>query len=133
MVLKIKVTKSVSYNEILNSKIINIVQRQFNLYIYIQKKYIQKKNKLNVDSLRENHKEFIKSSKLILKKQQRFKSERYNFLTEDINKIALSLNVYKRMQSIDSMGTNISRTSKDLLSEKEGIKCNNIIKHTRND
>ena len=37
------------------------------------------------------------------------------------------------MQSIESMGTNISRTSKDLLSEKEGIKCNNIIKHTRND
>ena len=102
-------------------------------YISIYRKNISRKKKLNVDSLRENHKEFIKSSKLIQKKQQRFKSERYNFLTEDINKIALSLNVYKRMQSIDSMGTNISRTSKDLLSEKEGIKCNNIIKHTRND
>ena len=113
-VVKIKDTKSVSYNEILNSKIINIVQRQVNLYIYIQKKYIQKKKQLNVDSLRENHKEFIKNSKLIQKKQQRFESERYNFLTEDINKIVLSLNVYKRMQSIDSTGTNINRTSKDL-------------------
>ena len=90
-------------------------------YISIYRKNMSRKKKqLNVDSLRENHKEFIKNSKLIQKKQQRFKSERYNFLTEDINKIVLSLNVYKRMQSIDSTGTNINRTSKDLWSEKEG-------------
>ena len=30
------------------------------------------KNKLNVDSVQENHKEFIKNSQLILKSQQRF-------------------------------------------------------------
>ena len=32
-----------------------------------------------------------------------FKSERHNVFTEEINKIALSSNDYKRMQSIDSI------------------------------
>ena len=32
------------------------------------------------------------------------------------------------MQSIDSTETHAYRTRKDLLSEKEEIKCNNIIK-----
>ena len=43
-------------------------------------------------------------------------------------KIALSSNDDKSMQSIDSIETNAYRTSKVLLSEKEKIKCNNIIK-----
>ena len=34
------------------------------------------KNKDNIDSLKENHKEFIKNNKLILKSQQRFKSKK---------------------------------------------------------
>ena len=37
---------------------------------------------------------------MLLKTQQRFKSERHVF-SEEINKIALSLNDDKRMQSID--------------------------------
>ena len=37
--------------------------------------------------------------------QQRFKSERYNFFTEEINKIALSSNDDNRMQSFDSIET----------------------------
>ena len=36
------------------------------------------KNKVDVDSLRENHKEFIKNNKLILKLQQRFRREKHN-------------------------------------------------------
>ena len=36
------------------------------------------KNKLNVNILRENHKEFIKNSKFILKSQQRFRSQKHN-------------------------------------------------------
>ena len=78
--------------------------------------------------LHKNHKEFIKDNKLILKTQQRFKSERHNVFTEEINKIALSSNDDKRMQSIDLIETYICGTSKDLVSEKEEIKCNNIIK-----
>ena len=37
------------------------------------------------------------------------------------------------MQSIDSIKTRAYGTSKDLASEKEVIKCNNIIKRYRND
>ena len=43
-------------------------------------------------------------------------------------KIALSLNDDKRMQSIDLIETYPYGTSKDLVSDKEEIKCNNIIK-----
>ena len=48
------------------------------------------KNEINIDSLRKGHKEFIRNNKIILKTQQRFKSERHNVFTAEINKIALS-------------------------------------------
>ena len=41
----------------------------------------------------------------MLKTQQRFKSERHNIFTEVLDKIALSSNDDKRMQSIDSTET----------------------------
>ena len=44
-------------------------------------------NKINIDSFfcyKRRHKEFIKSNKLIIKTQRRFKSERHNVLTEEI-------------------------------------------------
>ena len=69
----------------------------------------------------------MRNYKLILKKQQRFKSERYVF-TEETNKTALSLNDDKRMYSIDSIETHAYGRSKDLVREKEKIKCHNIIK-----
>ena len=47
--------------------------------------------------------------------------------------IALSSNDDKRMQSIGSIETYAYGTSKDLVSEKEQIKCNNIIKRYKND
>ena len=50
------------------------------------------KNNLNVDNIRENHNEFIKNNKLILKLQQRFWSKKHNVFTEEVNKIALSAN-----------------------------------------
>ena len=59
-----------------------------------------KNNKIDADSINENHKEFTKS-KAILKTQQRFQSERHNIFTEEINKIALSSTNDKRMQSVD--------------------------------
>ena len=46
------------------------------------------KNKIDVDSL----KEFIKNNKAIFKTKQRFKSERHNIYTDEINKIALISN-----------------------------------------
>ena len=42
--------------------------------------------------------------------------------------IALSSSDHKRMQSIDSIKTYAYELSKDAVSEKEEIKCNNIIK-----
>ena len=44
------------------------------------------KNEINLDSLKKDHKEFIKKNKLILKTHQRFKRERHNVFTEEINK-----------------------------------------------
>ena len=82
------------------------------------------KNKIDLDSI----KEFIKHKKPILKIQQRFKSESYNVFTEEINKITLSSNDDKRIQSIDSIETYAFETSKGLAINKEEIKCDNIIK-----
>ena len=50
-------------------------------------------------------KETMKNNKLILKTQQRFKSEKHNIFTEEINKIALSSNEDRRTKSIDSIET----------------------------
>ena len=72
------------------------------------------KDKSDVDSLDE----FIKNNKLILKTQQRFKSERHNIFTEEINKIALSSTDDKGMQSIYSIEIYAYETSKVLVSEK---------------
>ena len=52
----------------------------------------------------ESIKEIIKNL-LILKTQKRFKSERQNVSTKEFNKIALSSNDDKRMQSTDSTET----------------------------
>ena len=89
--------------------------------------YIEK-NKIDIDRIKENHKKFVRKKKPILKTQVRFKSERHNVFNEEINKIALSPNNDKRMQSIDSIETYACATSKYLVSEKQEIKCSDIIK-----
>ena len=72
------------------------------------------KNKIEKDFFccKRKHEEFIKNNKLILK-QQRFKSEKHNVFTEEINKIALNSNDDKKMQSIDSIERYALETSKD--------------------
>ena len=79
-------------------------------------------------SLKEDHQELIKMNKLILKTQQRFRSEKHIGFKEQINKITLSLNDDRRIQSIDLIQTYVYETSKDLVYRKEKIKCNNVIK-----
>ena len=86
------------------------------------------KNKVDVDK----PKEFMKNNKPILKTQQRFKSERHNAFTEEINKITLISNDDKRMQSIDSIEIFAYGMNKDLVCKKEKIKCNNVIKQYKN-
>ena len=69
-----------------------------------------------------------KNNKLVLKTQQRFKSEGHTVFTEEINKIALSSNDDKRMQSVNSIETYAYGTSKDLTCKKDKNKYNNILK-----
>ena len=78
------------------------------------------KNKIQADSL----KEFIKNNPLILKT--------HNVFTEEINKIALSQNDDKRIQSIDSVEIYTYGMNKDFVCKKEEISCNNIIKQYKN-
>ena len=42
------------------------------------------KSKINIDSLKKNHEEFIINNKSILKTQQRFKSEMHNLLLKKL-------------------------------------------------
>ena len=69
------------------------------------------KNKIDVHSLQEDQKEFIKNNKLILKTQQRYRSEK-DVLTEGIKWLP---NDDKRIQSIDSVETYAYGMSKDLV------------------
>ena len=79
--------------------------------------------------LRKVMKNSEKDNKLLSKTQQRFKSEKCNVFTEEINKIALSSNGDKTIQSIDS----ILIASKDLVCKKGEVECDDIIKQYKND
>ena len=52
----------------------------------------------------------------------------HNVITEEIDKITLSSNDDKRIQSAESIETYVYGTSKDVVIEKEEIKCNNVTK-----
>ena len=91
------------------------------------------KNKLCVDCLTENSKEFLKNNKLILKLQKRFRGDKYNVFPEEVNKIALCSDNDRRIQSIESIETYAYGTSKDLVCKKEEIECDSIIKQYKND
>ena len=93
-------------------------------------KATQLQNKINNQ---ENHKEFIKNNKSILKSRQRLKSEIHNVFTEEVNKGVLSAVEDKRIQSIDPIETYAYGTNKDLVSGKENIKCKSTIKQYKND
>ena len=63
-----------------------------------------------------------------MKIQQRFKGESHNVFTEEVNTRVLTSNDDKIMQSIDSIEKYLYGTSKDVVSEKEKVKCNSMIK-----
>ena len=54
----------------------------------------------------ENYKDCLFNNETILKSQQRFKSDYHNVYTKKINKIALSSNDDKRLETYDKMTTN---------------------------
>ena len=53
-----------------------------------------------------DYKNFLLNSEVILKSQQRFKSEAHNVYTEEVNKISLSSNDGKRLQTFDRITSN---------------------------
>ena len=52
-----------------------------------------------------NYKDCFFNNKIILKSQQKFKSDHHNVYTKQINKIALSSNDDKRLQTFDKITT----------------------------
>ena len=52
-----------------------------------------------------DYKDCLLSNEIILKSQQRFKSERHNAYTEEVNKIALSSDGDKRLQTYNGVTT----------------------------
>ena len=89
------------------------------------------KSKVNVDSLKNIIQNVLKNNKLVSNSLQRFRSEKHNVFTEEVNKIVLSTNDDKRIQSINSIETYPYRTSKDLIRKKKETKYNNIIKNRK--
>ena len=53
----------------------------------------------------ENYKEGLLNNKTIYRSQERFKSYYHNMYTEEVNKIALSSNDDKRLQTFDRITT----------------------------
>ena len=68
---------------------------------------------------------------MLLKLQQRFKSETHNFFTEEINRIALSWNSDKIVQSTDSIQTYVHEMSEDLYEREKRIRLNIIGKNKK--
>ena len=53
----------------------------------------------------ENYKDFLFNDKVILKSQQRLRSDHHKVYTEEVNKIALSSDDDKRLQTYDRITT----------------------------
>ena len=74
-----------------------------------------------------DYKDCLLNNEFVLKSQQRFKSERHDVYTEKINKIALSSNDDKRLQTFDRItlypyGTSAGEVCKTELLNKLNIK-----------
>ena len=74
-----------------------------------------------------DYKNCLLNDKVVLKSKQRFKSERHDIYSEKVNKIALSSNDDKRLQTFDRItmypyGTSAGRACKTELLSKVNIK-----------
>ena len=75
----------------------------------------------------DDYKDCLLNNQVVLKSQQRFKNERHDLYTEEINKIALSSNDGKRLQTFDRIisypyGTRVGKVCKAELLSKVNIK-----------
>ena len=71
------------------------------------------------------HKDFLLKNQIVLKSQQRFKSETH-VCTEEINKIALSSNDDKRLQTYDRITSYLYETSARKVRKTELLSKVNI-------
>ena len=60
---------------------------------------------IKLELMFKNYKDCLFNGELILKSQQKFKSVHYKVHTEEVNKIALSSNDDKRLQTFDGIET----------------------------
>ena len=70
-----------------------------------------------------DYEDFLLNNEIVLKSQQRFKSERHDVYTEEINKISLSSHDNKRLQTFDRItsypyGTSAGKVCKTELLSK---------------
>ena len=70
-----------------------------------------------------NYLDSLSNDEIILKLQQKFKSDHHNIYTEQISKIALSSNNDKRLQTFDKItsypyGTNVSKVCESEMLSK---------------
>ena len=70
---------------------------------------------IKLELMFENYKDCLFNGELILKSQQKFKSVHYKVHTEEVNKIALSSNDDKRLQTFDGIETYSYRTTNEML------------------
>ena len=67
----------------------------------------------------ENYKDCLFNGEFILKSQQRFKSDHHKVYTEEVNKIALSSNDDKRLQTFDVIETYLYGTDAFKVCKRE--------------
>ena len=67
----------------------------------------------------ENYKDCVFNGEVILKSQQRFESDHHKVYTEDVNKVALSSDDDKRLQTFDGIETYPYGTTNEMLRVSE--------------
>ena len=75
----------------------------------------------------ENYKDCLFNGEVILKSQQRFKSDHHKVYTEEVNKIALSSNDDKRLQTFDGIETYPYGTNAFKVCKSEMIVMRNFL------
>ena len=79
----------------------------------------------------ENYKDSFFNDKIILRLQQRSRSDHHNVYTEEVNKIILSSNDDKRIQTFDKVttypyGTNVFAVCKNKMLLKNKVMCDQV-------
>ena len=94
----------------------------------IRKLKEQKKCIIKRELIFENYKDSLFNDKIILRSQQRFRSDHHRVYTEEVNKVALSSNDDKRLKTYDKVTTYPYGTNAFMLCENEMLlKKNKVV------